>query len=77
MSDLLKQHNIASPREKKPDEEPETEDTKRCHALKETISPSSTYRIDSGSSNHMVASKESFSTLSLTKGPSIHMGDDS
>ena len=25
----------------------------------------------------MVASKESFSTLTLSKGPNIHMGDDS
>ena len=57
MSALLKQHNIASPRAKKPDEEPETEDTEKCHALKATISPSSAYIIDSGASNHMVASK--------------------
>ena len=63
MSTLLKQHNIASPRAKKPDEEPQVEDTERCHALKETISPSSAYIIDSGASNHMVASEESFSTL--------------
>ena len=41
MTTLLKQHNISSPRVKKPDEEPQTEDTERCHALKETISPSS------------------------------------
>ena len=33
--------------------------------------------IYSRASNHMVASKESFSTLSLSKGPNIHMGDDS
>ena len=74
MSALLKQHNIASLREKKLDEEPEIEDTERCHALKATISPSSAYIIDSGASNRMVSSKESFSTLSLTKGPNIHMG---
>ena len=71
MSGLLKQHNIASPRAKNPDEEPETEDTERCHALKEAISPSLAYIIDYG------ASKESFSTLSLIKRPNIHMGDDS
>ena len=64
MSAILKQHNIASPRAKKSDEEPQTEDIERCHALKATISPSSAYIIDSGASNHMVASKESFSTLS-------------
>ena len=72
---LLKQHNIASPREKKLDEEPQIEDIERCHSLKTTISPSLAYIIDYGASNHMVTSKESFSTLSLTKGPNIHMGD--
>ena len=77
MSALLKQHNIASPRAKKADEELETEDTDRFHALKATISLSSAYIIDYGASNHMVSSKESFSTLSLTKGPKIPMGDDS
>ena len=77
MSTLLKQHNIASPRAKNLYEEPQTEDTERCHALKATISPSLTYIIDSVASNHMVASKESFSTLSLKKGLNIHMGDDS
>ena len=57
MSALLKQHNIAPPRENNPDEEAPTEDVERCHALKATLSPSSTYIIDSRSSNHMVASK--------------------
>ena len=71
MSALLKQHNIASPRAKKVDEELETEDTERFHALKETISLSSAYIIDYGASNHMVSSKESFSTLSLSKGPNF------
>ena len=74
---LLKQHNIAPPRAKNPDEEAPTKDAERCHALKANLSPSSTYIIDYGASNHMVASKESFSTLSLLKGPNIHMGDDS
>ena len=73
---LLKKHNIAPPREKKHDEEGPTEDAERCHALKESLSPSSAYIIDSRASNHMVSSKESFSTLSLSKGPNIHMGDD-
>ena len=57
MSTLLKEHNIARPRAKKLDEEPQTEDTERCHALKETISPSSAYIIESGASNHMFDSK--------------------
>ena len=35
------------------------------------------FLIDSGASNHMVASRESFSSLQSTDGPSIHMGNDS
>ena len=54
---LLKQHNIAPPREKKPDEEPQTEDDERCHALKAILTQCTTYIIYSGASNHMVASK--------------------
>ena len=57
MSTLLKQHNIAPPRATKLDEEAPTEDAERCHALKETLSPSSAYIIDYGASNHMVSSK--------------------
>ena len=39
MSTLLKQHNIAPPREKKHDEEAPKEDIERCHDLKATLSP--------------------------------------
>ena len=45
MFTLLKQHNIAPPRAKKPDEEAPTEDDERCHALKSTLSPSLAYII--------------------------------
>ena len=37
MLTLLKQHNIAPLRAKKPDEEPKTEDDERCHALKSSL----------------------------------------
>ena len=77
MTTLLKQHNISPPREKKPDEEAQTKYVERCHDLKETLSQSSACIIDFGASNHMVASKESFSIVSQSKGPNIHMGDDS
>ena len=40
MSALLKQHNIAPPREKNTDEEAPTEHVERCHVLKATLSPS-------------------------------------
>ena len=54
-----------------------TEDHDRSHALKEIFSQSQAFLIDFGASNHMVSSKESFSSLDLSVGPSTHMGDDS
>ena len=58
MTALLKNHNIAPPqRVKNPDEEPQTEDDKRCHALKAILTQSTAYIIDSRASNHMVSSK--------------------
>ena len=77
MPALLKQHNIASPRAKKHDEEPSTEYDERFYALKASLTQSTTYITNSGASSHMVSSKESFSTLSLTKRLNIHMVDDS
>ena len=44
--------------------------------LHANLSPSKAYLIDSGASNHMVASRKFFITLSLSGGPSIHMGHD-
>ena len=57
--------------------EKKTEDHERRHALKEVFYQPQYFLIDSGASNHMVSSKESFSSLDLSRGPSIHMGDDS
>ena len=48
----------------------------RCHALKASCSKSHAFFIDSGASNHMVSSRESFSSLQAIDGLSIHMGDD-
>ena len=78
LSKLLEQKNISLPqRAKKYDVGQPTKYHERCHALKACITQSKAYVIDSGASNHMVASKESFSTLTLLEGPNIHMGDDS
>ena len=54
-----------------------TEDNERFHALKARFSQSQYFLIDSGTSNHMVSSKDLFSSLSVKEGPTIHMGDDS
>ena len=59
-------------REKQPDNGHEI-----CHDLKAGLPWSTTYFIDFGASNHMVASKDLFSSLSVKEGPTIHMGDDS
>ena len=45
--------------------------------MKAVLSQSQPFLIDFGESNHMVASKESFSSLDLIDVPSIHMRDDS
>ena len=78
MEKLLEQQNIALHEgARKPDSREMTEDNdERCHALKAICSKSHAFLIDSGASNHMVASRESFSSLQNTNDPSIHMGDD-
>ena len=78
MSKLLEQHNISLPKgTRKDDSGYKTEDhDERCHALKAGFSKSLDFFIDSRAFNHMVASKESFYSLKLTDGTSIHMGDD-
>ena len=78
MEKILEQHNISLPEgARKTESRENTEDRdERCHALKANCSKSHAFLIDSGASNHMVASRESFSSLQLTDGPSIHMGDD-
>ena len=78
MEKLLEQHNISLPEgASKIDSGEYSEDhDERCHALKDSCSKTHTFLIDSGASNHMVASRESFSSLKTTYGPSIHMGDD-
>ena len=42
--------------------------------MKDGLTQLTTYMIDYGASNHMVASGESSSTLTLSGGPNIHMG---
>ena len=49
----------------------------RGHALMESTLKSMDLLIYSGASNHMMASKDSFSSLDTSKRIPIHMGDDS
>ena len=56
---LLKKHNITVPAStRKVDHREETEKHEEtCHALKASFSTTHAFLIDSGASNHMVASK--------------------
>ena len=79
MTKLFEQHNISlleGARKTESGENIEDHD-EIFHAMKTTCSKSHAFLIDSGASNHMVSSTESFSSLQLIDGPSIHMGDDS
>ena len=73
LTTLLKQNKISLPqREKMSDDGHE-----KCHYLKYGLPRSTTYLIDSGESSHMISSNDFFSTLNLTEGPTIYIGDDS
>ena len=76
---LLLEHNkISLPQgSKKYDVGPLIEDHERFHALKEALTQSKYYLIYSRASNRVVSSKESFTTLDLSGGTSINMGDNS
>ena len=54
-----------------------SDDRERVHALVAGTSSSPSFIIDSGASRHMVSTKEAFSSLDMSKGPSIVLGDDS
>ena len=78
MEKILEQHNISLLEgARKTDSGEETEDHDEiCHALKASCSKSHAFLIDLGASNHMVASRESFSSLQSNDSMDIHMGDD-
>ena len=54
-----------------------SDDRERVHALVAGTSSSPSFIIDSGASRHMVSTKEAFSSLDMSKGPPIVLGDDS
>ena len=56
------------------DREPQHE---KGHALMASTSKSKSLLIESGDSNHMMAEKDSFSSLETSKSIPIHLGDDS
>ena len=80
MALILKRNNIYVPASarKEDSEEEEEEYPRKGHALKACCRTSTpTFLIDSGASNHMDASIESFSSFQSFDGPSIQMGINS
>ena len=76
MALLLKRHNISVPASARKEEE-EEEYPRKGHALKACCISTPAFLIDSGASNHMAASRESFSSFQSLDGPSIQMGNNS
>ena len=79
MALLLKKHNISTPTSTRKDdfEEEDEEYQRKGHVLKACYSSARVFLIDSGASNHMAASRESFSSFQSFDGPSIQMGNNS
>ena len=53
-----------------------SEDKERVHALAAGTSSSPSFIIDYGASRHTVLTKEALSSLDMSKGPPIVLGDD-
>ena len=78
LTQLLEKNNISLPKcTKKREGGSNSDDKERVHALVSITSRSSTFIIDSGTSIHMVSTRDTFSSLDDSKGPKIDLGDDS
>ena len=75
---LLEKNNITLPEGvRKKDNQDRNNQPERGHALMANVLNPRALLIDSGASNHMVACKDSFSSLDFDSCISINMGDDS
>ena len=78
LTQLLEKNNISLPDfSKKREGGSNLEDKERVHALVVGTSSSPCFINDSGASRHMVLIKEIFSSLAMSKGPPIVLGDNS
>ena len=78
ITQLLEKNDISLPESsKKREGGSSSHDRERVHALVACTSSSPSFIIDSGASRHMVSTKKVFSSLDMSKGPSIVLGDDS
>ena len=77
MTLLLERNNInISESVQKRDNQDQDSQQERGHALMESILKPKALLIESGASNHMMESRDSFSSLDTEKIILIHMGDD-
>ena len=78
LTQILEKNNISLPYcSKKRKGGSNSEDKERVHALVVGTSNSPSFIIDSRASIHMVLKKEIFSSLDMSKGPPIVLGDNS
>ena len=78
MALILKKHNITAPTSTRKDdsEEEDEEYQRKGHALKACCTSAHVFLIDSGASNDMDGSRESFPSFQSFDGPSIQMGNN-
>ena len=78
LTQTLEKNNISLPDcSKKRERGSNSKEKERVHALVAGTSSSHSFIIDSGGSRHMVSTKEIFSSLDMSKGPPIVLGDNS
>src|SRR5713226_7064230 len=78
LTQILEKNGISLPgSSKKREGGSNSEDRERVHALVAGTSSSPSFIIDSRASRHMVSTKEAFTSLDMSKGPPIVLGDDS
>ena len=78
LTQLLEKNNISLPEcARKREGGSNLEDKERVHALVVGTSSSPIFIIDSGASRHMVSTREISSSLDMSRGPPIVLGDDS
>ena len=78
LTQILENNNISLPDcSKKKEGGSNSEDRERIHALVAGTSSSPIFIIESRASRHMVSKKETFSSLDMSKGPPMILGNDS
>ena len=78
LTQLLEKNGISLPESsKKREGGSSSDDRERVHALVVGTSSSPSFIIDCRASRHMVSNKEALSSLDMSKGPPIVLGDDS